>query len=93
MDLEKAFGSYPLTGIFSMVRDDCKLLRNLLSEEWDAPAEGVSMALLLASIKIECLGEVGVIFKNSIYIYSNLALKGHFIFSFQARSVLGFSSI
>jgi len=43
--------------------------------------------------KIECFSEVGVTFKNSIHIYSNLALKGHFIFSSQGKIVLGFSFI
>lgn len=43
--------------------------------------------------KIECFGEVGVIFKTPVYIYINLDLKRHFIFSSQGKSVLGFSFI
>lgn len=47
----------------------------------------------LPGFKIECFSEVGFIFKNSIYIYINLTLKGYFIFPSQGKSVLGFSFI
>lgn len=85
MDLEKALSSYLLTGVSRMVEKSVNYQKVCQMRNGTLYLKEFPWSSYMTIFKSECFGEVGIIFKSSIYIYINLALKGHSIFSSKGK--------